>query len=162
MNVIQVIPGTSIIHVRYKATLPDNFVEYINACIENMISEYKTFSIQIDLKGLNITTFMKNKAWVESMLSQLDTNTFNNYLAKVYVFNTPFIAKQIYAIMSRYVKDYKAKIVFVPKEQLSEYFHPEFAQDAVEQQMNVRFRSLTQYFSRRSEVRNFAAQPTNA
>jgi hypothetical protein len=41
---------------------------------------------------------------------------YNQYLLEVKIFNAPFISKQIYAILSRFVKDLKKKVKFIPKE----------------------------------------------
>jgi hypothetical protein len=59
---------------------------------------------------------VKNREWIESMMTNLDTNMYNQYLLEVQIFNAPFISKQIYAILSRFVKDLKKKVKFIPKE----------------------------------------------
>ena len=112
---ISILPETNIVHIQYTANLPTNFVEYINNSITQVIGSYHSFNIHLDLKGLNITTLVQNRSWVESLMNNLDTNTYNEYLYEVKIFNAPFISKQIYTIMSRFVKDIKKKVVFVPK-----------------------------------------------
>jgi len=109
------VPNSNIVHIQYCVNLPDNFVELIHTIIQQVIVEHQTFSIHLDLKGLNITTLMQNRSWVESLLSRLDAPSFNAFLMEVRIFNAPFISRQIYAIMSRFIKDMKQKVIFVPK-----------------------------------------------
>jgi hypothetical protein len=112
---ISILPGTNIVHIQYCPHLPDNFVETIQPTIQQVIVEHNTFAIHLDLKGLNITTLVQNRGWIESLMGNLDTNSYNVHLTEVLIFNAPFISKQIYAIMSRFVRDIKHKVTFVPK-----------------------------------------------
>jgi len=112
---IHVVPNSNIVHIQYCVNLPDNFVEMIHPTIQGVIAQHQMFAIHLDLKGLNITTLMQNRVWVESLLSRLDAPSYNTFLIEVRIFNAPFISRQIYSIMSRFIKDMKNKVIFVPK-----------------------------------------------
>jgi hypothetical protein len=112
---ICIIPETNIISIQYNKVIPDDFVEKLNSFIMNTVSMHNRFVIHMDLKGLNITTLMKNRAWVESLFYRIDANYYESFLQEVCIFNAPFISKQIYSIMTRFVKNIKTKVKFVPK-----------------------------------------------
>lgn len=112
---IELIPNTHIIQIQYQRNIPDNLIENINQFVSNQIAVHGKFSIYLDLKGLNITMLMRNISWLDSVFNNVDTNHYNSFLEEVCVFNAPFISKQIYAVMKRFVKDIKHKVKFIPK-----------------------------------------------
>ena len=119
---IHIIQETNVIHIRYQLNIPENIVENVNGLIVSLIEKYGIFAIHLDLKGLNITTLMRNLSWVESIFSRVDSNQYNQYLEEVLIFNAPFISKQIYSIIKRWFKDIKNKVKFLPKNITSETY----------------------------------------
>jgi hypothetical protein len=112
---IHILEETNIIFIRFQPHVPDDFIETANSMILELIQKYNSFTIHLDLKGLNITTLVKNISWIESVFKGVDQTNYNQYLQEVLIFNAPFISKQIYSIMSRFMKDMKHKVRFVPK-----------------------------------------------
>jgi hypothetical protein len=115
-KVIDHVEETNVIKVYYQKSLPSDFLELIQAIIVDKISKYGSFVIHLDLKGLNITTLMKNIPWIENIMNHFDTNSYDAYLTNVFIYNAGFIAKQIYSLIGRFLRNIKEKIVFVPKE----------------------------------------------
>jgi len=109
-------PDSNIIHVCYIPSLPSTFLEEIQLIIQEKIGIYGNFQIYLDLKGLNITTLSRNIPWIENVMSHFNANVFEPKLEHVYIFNAPFIAKPVYSLISRFVRNIKGKITFVPKE----------------------------------------------
>jgi hypothetical protein len=115
-KVIDHVEETNVIKVYYQKSLPSDFLQLIQAIIVDKISKYGSFVIHLDLKGLNITTLMKNIPWIENIMNHFDTNSYDAYLTNVFIYNAGFIAKQIYSLIGRFLRNIKEKIVFVPKE----------------------------------------------
>jgi hypothetical protein len=108
--------GTNIIRVSYCASLPSTFIGDIQIIIQEKIENYGNFQIYLYLKGINITTLSRNIPWIENIMCNFNSTTYENQLQHVFIFNAPFIAKPIYSLISRYVRNIKGKITFVPKE----------------------------------------------
>jgi CRAL/TRIO domain len=121
--------GTNIIRVSYGPSLPSTFMQDIQTVIQEKIHNYGSFQIYLDLKGLNITTLSRNIPWIENIMSNFNANTYEPQLEHVYIFNAPFIAKPVYSLISRFVRNIKGKITFVPKEKqtISEVFQSRFS-----------------------------------
>lgn len=115
-KVIENVEDSNVIRVYYQKSLPSDFLEIIQVIIVEKITNYGNFVIHLDLKGLNITTLMKNIPWIENIMKHFDTNSYDSQLINVFIYNAGFIAKQIYSLMGRFVRNIKEKIVFVPKE----------------------------------------------
>ena len=113
---IQIVPDTNIIYIKYQPTIPGDVVQLINDCIQTLIEKHQGFIIHLDLKGLNITTLIQNREWIDSVFHRMETTNYNSYLVSVNIYNAPFISRQLYTMMSRYLKDLKKKVTFVPKE----------------------------------------------
>jgi hypothetical protein len=96
--------------------MPDNFMEILQGIITEKIVKHGNFIIHLDLQGLNATTLSRSMPWIESMMGNFNANTYEPYLVHVFIFNAPFIAKPVYIIICRFVRNVKEKITFVPKE----------------------------------------------
>jgi len=114
--VIENVDECNIIRIIYREVLPDDFMNVIQTIITEKIDKHGNFKIHLDLAGLNATTLSKSIPWIETMMGNFNANTYEPYLEHVYIFNAPFIAKPVYIIICRFVRNMKEKITFVPKE----------------------------------------------
>lgn len=120
MTIINVDLERDILFIKFTPIPEDGFMDKLR-CYINQLNAKNKYHVHIDLKGLNITHLSKNKTWLENMLKSPELMGYTENLVEVLIFNAPFIAKQIYAILARYTKNIKEKIKFVPlnKEQQS-------------------------------------------
>jgi len=118
--IVQNIPNSEVIQISYQRQLPANFVVLIRDVIVEKINMYNSFTIHLDLQGLNITTLMNSKGWIDHFMHHFDAVNYESFLRNVYIYNAPFIAKPLYSIISRYVRNIKERIVFVPKSKKGE------------------------------------------
>jgi len=118
---------SDIIRITYQPSLPPNFNETIQQAIYEKVQRFRSFTIHLNLKGLNITTLSRSIPWIERTMSGFDANHYENNLTHVYIFNAPFIAKPIYSVIRRFVRNINGKITFVPKEKKQSMSTPSLA-----------------------------------
>lgn len=120
MTVISVDLERDILFIKFTPIPQDGFMEKMKFYVDQL-NKKNRYHVHIDLKGLNITYLSKNREWLENMLKSPEIMGYTDNLVEVLIFNAPFIAKQIYAILAKYTKNIKDKIKFVPlnKEQKS-------------------------------------------
>jgi hypothetical protein len=114
--VIDNVAETNIIKLSYHTVMPQNFMEILQGIITEKIAQYGNFMIHLDLQGLNATTLSRSMPWIESIMGNFNANSYEPYLVHVFIYNAPFIAKPVYMIICRFVRNVKEKITFVPKE----------------------------------------------
>lgn len=114
--IVENIPNSEVIQISYSQYLPPNFIILIKDVIVEKINMYNSFTIHLDLKGLNITNLIKSKGWIDHFMNHFDAINYESFLRNVFIYNAPFIAKPLYSMISRYVRNIKERIVFVPKE----------------------------------------------
>ena len=115
-QIVENIQNSDIIKIRYHTNLPTDFMDTVQSIIVEKINDYNSFTIHLDLKGLNITTLVRNKSWIENLMANISPTNYESFLKNVFIYNAPFIAKHIYSLISRHVRNIKEKIVFIPKE----------------------------------------------
>ena len=113
MTVITVDLERDILFIKFTPIPEEGFIDKMRVYI-NQLNAKSNYHVHIDLKGLNITYLSKNREWLENMLKSPELMGYTDNLVEVLIFNAPFIAKQIYAILGRYTKNIKEKIKFVP------------------------------------------------
>ena len=113
MTVITVDYENDILFIKFTPIPETGFTEKLRSYIIHLNSKNR-YHVHIDLKGLNITHLSKNRLWLEKMLKSPELMGYTDNLVEILIFNAPFIAKQIYAILARYTKNIKEKIKFVP------------------------------------------------
>lgn len=113
MTVITADMQNDILFIQFTPVPEEGFMEKMRLYI-NQLNAKNRYHVHIDLKGLNITHLSKNRVWLENMLKSPELMGYTENLVEVLIFNAPFIAKQIYAILGKYTKNIKEKIKFVP------------------------------------------------
>lgn len=114
MTLIHFHPENSLIHIQFTTQSNPNFIDELFCYIEQL-SVKGGYSVSVDLKGLNITYLSKNKAWIEEIIKFKNVDGYTDKLVEIKFFNTPFIAKQVYSLLTRHIRGINEKIVFVPK-----------------------------------------------
>jgi len=121
MTVISLDLEHNILFIKFTPVNEQGFVEKMRNYIKQLNAK-ESYHVHIDLKGLNITHLSKNRKWLETMLQSPELMNYTDNLVDILIFNAPFIAKQIYAILTRYTKNIKEKIKFIPLNKEQESF----------------------------------------
>jgi hypothetical protein len=115
MTILYIEPESNILFVKYTLTLDMEFTEKLQKYIVHLVETFGQFSVYLDLKGLNITNLANQQGWLEGLIANPNVNQYSDHLIEIKIYNAPLIAKQIFSIISRLLKDIKGKIHFVPK-----------------------------------------------
>lgn len=116
MTILFIEPNSNVLNIQYTTHCPENFAETMNLYIESLIRIHTKFLIDIDLKGLNISTLVKQQEWINQVMHDLTLEQYFPNLEEVRIHNASLIAKQVMGMLSRVIqKDTFQKIKFVSK-----------------------------------------------